>query len=280
MLINLQLFADSFYMPWWPHWLSDLALEHGAVIISPNYRLLPEATTPEVFEDVEDVWNWVHSPDLKKLLAAHTTPTELDLSRLLTTGESAGGLLSVSLALSHPSEIRAATASYPCADFASKEFSEPRSRPPFGQHTPKEELDKALAEAQSAKAQSSITELERLGLVIATVEYGVLSDIYKRGINDEQQLYKYYPMKRLERDDVRIPNGGIAVIHGRSDSVVPLGNSERFIKRAREVTAGQPGNEKLVFTARDGEHGFDAEVRYEEQWLRDAFTTAVKAWME
>ncbi|EFY85816.1 hypothetical protein MAC_08128 [Metarhizium acridum CQMa 102] len=53
--------GDSLYLPFYPQWLTDLALAHGAIIISPNYRLLPEATTPQIFQDMADFWTYIHS---------------------------------------------------------------------------------------------------------------------------------------------------------------------------------------------------------------------------
>ena len=61
-------------------------------------------------------------------------------------------------------------------------------------------------------------------------------------------------MMRLELPSFKIPQGGIAVIHGRQDSVVPLGDVEKFVARANEVTKALPGNEKVILTMQHGEH--------------------------
>lgn len=266
-------------MDFWPHWLSDLALAHNAIIISPNYRLMPEGTSAQIYEDVEDFWSWLHSPSLAKLLAAHSPPTEVDLDRILTAGESAGGLLSVYLALSHPTDIRAATAAYPAVDLGSDDYRLPRASPCFGNHVPESAIQAEESAAKIGTAESSITKESRLVYMLAALEHGALHEVYERGAEGVPREV-LYPMVKLEEPGLKIPVGGIAVIQGRQDSVVPVGGVEKFVEKAREVTRGKAGNEGVVLTVRDGEHGFDAGVRYSEEWLRDTVKFAVDAWMK
>jgi acetyl esterase/lipase len=264
-------------MDFWPQWLTDLAIETNAIILSPNYRLLPSATSTQIYEDVEDFWAWVHSPALADLLAAHGA--EADLARILSAGESAGGLLSIALALAHP-EIRACTAAYPCVDLAAEAFNAPREVLPFGISQDKGLIEKTIEDVLKAGVvESSIEEHERLVFMLALVQHGALGELYERGAGGEGREVRY-PAVRIEGVGARIPVGGIAIIHGRGDSVVPVGESERFVGRAKEIFKGVPGGDRIVLTIRDGEHGFDAGVRYEEDWLKDTFKGAVDAWLE
>lgn len=267
-------------MDYWPQWLSDMALQHGAVIVSPNYRLLPEATTPEIYEDIGDFWAWVRSAIMTDLLATHTTPTELDLSRILTAGESAGGLLSISLALAHPHEIRAATAAYPMIDLGANDFSTPREHAPMGLHTPEHIYKDALAKLELGTPESSITSFARVGFMLAAIEHGHLGGLYHRGTEEPLRRKLWYPLERLEQPDISIPPGGIAILHGRQDSVVPLHSIQKFVDRARQVTNGFPGRDGLILTVRDGDHGFDGDARFEDEWLQDALQIAVQTWLE
>ncbi|KAJ6133063.1 hypothetical protein N7471_008278 [Penicillium samsonianum] len=57
-------------------------------------------------------------------------------------------------------------------------------------------------------------------------------------------------------------------------------NCRKFIVRMRPVLEGRTSGDNIVFTIRDGEHGFDGDVRYEETWLQDSFTVAVGTWVE
>jgi hypothetical protein len=90
---QLKSRGDSICAEWFPQWLLELAEAHNAVIISPNYRFLPEATGVEILEDVDDFWTWLHSDKLTALLGPQSI--ELDFARVLAAGDSAGGLLSI-----------------------------------------------------------------------------------------------------------------------------------------------------------------------------------------
>lgn len=274
------MMGDSLYMDWWPHWVFDLALQKNAIIISPNYRLLPEATSADIYADLDDFWTWLRSPDLANLLANHKTPTELDLERVFVTGESAGGLLGLYLTLAHPEEIRAASFAYPGLALDADSFTKPRENPPFGAHFPESMVKENFKAAVLGTSKSSITSQESLAFMLGAIQHGYLSKYYQRGAEGVAPEV-LYPMARLESPDFKIPRGGIAVLHGRQDSVVPLADVELFVQRANEVLKARSGEEGgVTLTVRDGEHGFDAPVRLEEVWLQDALRKAINVWLE
>ncbi|OJJ06030.1 hypothetical protein ASPVEDRAFT_199612 [Aspergillus versicolor CBS 583.65] len=305
------ILGDSLYPGFWSQWLSDLALRHNAVIISPNYRLLPQATGLDIYNDIEDFWTWLKSPTspIHGLLAAHSNPTELDLSRILLAGESAGGLLSINTALGHAPDVRAATALYPCVDLSlsSADFSKPRpdSLLPFGQRTPVSVVEEYLASLDTNKPVSSTDTPSYVPLMLAVIEHGIIGEWYTRGLDkvSSEAGRVLFPIQRLDDPGVTIPRGGITIVQGRQDSVVPPHHSVPFVERAREVAsstsgaqagAGKTGmsaaggemansqqNGKVALVFRDGEHGFDAEERYEDGgWVKEALGAAVEAWLE
>lgn len=272
--------GDSLYMDWWPQWVSDLALQKNAIIISPNYRLLPEATSADIYADLDDFWTWLRSPALDSLLANHTKPSKLDLDRIFVTGESAGGLISLYLTLAHPEEIRAASAAYPGLALDADAFTKERESPPFGAHVPISVVEENFKSAVLGTSKSSITSLESLTFMLGAIQHGYLAKFYQRdaeGVAPEV----LYPMARLEQPDFKIPRGGIVVLHGRQDSVVPLGDVEKFVERANEVLKARSGEEGgVTLTVREGEHGFDGPARLEEEWLQDAMGKAISVWLE
>ncbi|KAE8161558.1 Alpha/Beta hydrolase protein [Aspergillus tamarii] len=272
--------CDSLFMDFFPHWASDLALKYGAVIVSPNYRLMPESTSSEIYDDVDDFWKWLHSPALTDLLANHTTATEIDLTRILTTGDSAGGLLSLYLALTYPSQIRASTAGYPWVNPSSAGFQAPRTTLPFGVHTPESVIDDTVAAAASGQIVSSDRSPARLAFMLAAVEHGRLAGFYENQAEGSSRRELFYPAKKLEEPGMSIPRGGIAIWHGRQDTVVPLEDVEQFMVRLLEATKGLPSGGKVVLALRDGDHGFDMDNRYEDEWLQNALKLAVDAWLE
>ncbi|KAL3432674.1 Alpha/Beta hydrolase protein [Aspergillus tetrazonus] len=273
--------GDSLYMDWFPYWLSDLALEHEAVIVSANYRLMPQATGLDIYDDIKDFWAWLQSSAVEDILATYTTPTEIDLAHILVTGESAGGLLSINSALQLANShfvgfpVRAAIGMYPTVDMNSTDFTEPRTTPPFGQHFDESIISAILDTAPDGPITSTFGDY--LPLMLAAIEYGYLGDWYARDSHHSETLY---PLKQLKKG-VQIPKGGITIIQGLNDTVVPPHHSEPFITRLAKVTAGQPGNDKIQFITHEGEHGFDGDLRYnEEAWLQEALRPAVEAWLD
>ncbi|KAL4882512.1 Alpha/Beta hydrolase protein [Aspergillus karnatakaensis] len=266
--------ADSLYMDWFPYWLSDLALEQEAVIISANYRLLPRSTSPEIYSDLQDFYKWLRSPSLEEVLASHSNPTELDLGHLLVTGESAGGLLSIQSALSHPHDIKASIAMYPMVDLKSPDFTEPRSIPPFGVHS-EESLVAELLSTLPDEPYSS-TSAEYLPLMLAAFEYGHVGDWYSQGVNETCHTVGLYPLQHIERKGQQIPKGGFTIIQGLNDTVVPAHHAVPFVKRAREIFKGS----QIQYITREGEHGFDGNLRLKENgWLQRALGPVVEAWL-
>ncbi|KAK5022255.1 hypothetical protein LTS07_010131 [Exophiala sideris] len=91
--------GDSLFPDWFPKWQAELALAHGAIIVSPNYRLLPESNGLDIHQDIEDFWAWLHS-DLQNMIHLSFPHIHSDLSRILTAGESAGKIESLLALLS------------------------------------------------------------------------------------------------------------------------------------------------------------------------------------
>ncbi|KAL4819917.1 Alpha/Beta hydrolase protein [Aspergillus spinulosporus] len=241
--------ADPIFADFWPQWLTDLALRHSAIIVSPNYRLMPQAMGLDIYDDIEDFWTWLRSPALQELLAKHKTPTQLDLDRILLAGESAGGLPTINASLTHASEARAALAMYPSLDPSSPDYTQPRTDLlPFGQNLPESLIEDVLGPVRDGGPVSSLVGPKYLPAMCAAIQYGRLGDWYAR-----------------EERDVRVPVSGITIIQGKQDSVVPAHHSVPFVERAREVLKGKPGAERISLALKDGEHGFDSEVRYEDQ---------------
>lgn len=71
-------------------WLFDLALQESAIMVSGDYRLIPEANGLDILEDIDDLYEWA----IKELPAIVSDKTNkqstADLNRILITGGSAG----------------------------------------------------------------------------------------------------------------------------------------------------------------------------------------------
>lgn len=86
-----QVTGSSLFPAWFSKWILDFAEEHGAVIVSPNYRLLPEVKGRDIMHDMANFWTWLQTDGPERHLASvgwyHVA---LNLSQTLLAGESAG----------------------------------------------------------------------------------------------------------------------------------------------------------------------------------------------
>lgn len=69
--------------------LVHFAESKGAIIVSPNYRLLPEATGKDIVEDLSNFYGWMKT-SLPKEVSKMSSGVEANLSNILVAGESAG----------------------------------------------------------------------------------------------------------------------------------------------------------------------------------------------
>jgi acetyl esterase/lipase len=263
-----QVTGTSLFNDWFPAWLLQLASRHSAIIVSPNYRLMPEATGLDILDDLEDFWTWLHST-LPTFLSQQTAPIEPDLTRIITAGESAGGWLSVMLGLSHPDAIRAVTASYPMLDLHSRYYAEAYHKQLFDMpQFPPNTIPDFLSQLEPGAVTSSVPEVfSRAPVMFSMIQQGRYLDFLGKD-------RKLYPIDRLEDGD-RLPSGGLVVTHGRDDSAVPAEGSEVFVNKVREV---QPGLD-VVLEIQPGEHGFDGATTLEDGWIANGLKGAVGAWL-
>src|SRR5262245_23860173 len=74
-----------------PRPLLDLCKKEGFVLVSFDYRLAPEVKLPAIIEDVEDAFRWLRERGPKLL--------HIDPDRVVVTGGSAGGYLTLTAGL-------------------------------------------------------------------------------------------------------------------------------------------------------------------------------------
>jgi acetyl esterase/lipase len=70
-----------------PKNLAELARASNFVLISIDYRLAPEVQLPAIIEDLKDAFRWIHGEAKERF--------QLDTARLVVTGGSAGGYLTM-----------------------------------------------------------------------------------------------------------------------------------------------------------------------------------------
>ncbi|KAK9365607.1 Alpha/Beta hydrolase [Lipomyces kononenkoae] len=276
--------GDALFPDWFPNWVLDLAYRHAAIIVSPNYRLIPEATGLQILDDIEDFWKWLHSPALTGLLSNQSSLSntlELDLGRIITAGESAGGLLSIQTALSHPDEIRACTAAYPVVDIEDRYFSAAFEKVILGApQFPESIVTDHVENMVPGSVVSSSIPPARIPLMLGIVQQGRLLEFYMREATSDEDVKRLLPMRRIEDADAKLPAGGLFINHGAQDTAVPLEGSEKFVAKIRTLMKGKQGADNVTLTIQDGDHGYDTQTTLDEDWVQDGLKAVVSAWLE
>jgi acetyl esterase/lipase len=90
----IQITGSSLFPAWFSKWILDFADEHDAIILSPNYRLLPEVKGKDIIQDMANFWTWVQSGGPGRHLAsAGRSSVAMNLAQTLLVGESAGKII-------------------------------------------------------------------------------------------------------------------------------------------------------------------------------------------
>lgn len=72
----------AFFQPW----LQEYAKIHSAVVVSADYRLMPEHNGLDMMEDLKDLWHWIFN-ELQSFVG---DKADLDMDKILIEGDSAG----------------------------------------------------------------------------------------------------------------------------------------------------------------------------------------------
>ncbi|GLB07882.1 hypothetical protein AtubIFM57258_003250 [Aspergillus tubingensis] len=268
--------GSSLYPPWFSNWILDYAIQNGAIIVSPNYRLLPEASGEDILEDIYDFWTWLQGDSLSHAVKDAGYPhIKLATDKTLIVGESAGGYLAMQLALTYPSEIRAVIGAYPILDpkarFYTETYQKPILRVP---NMPNDIIEQHLASMRASQPGRIVTAAEspeRLKLAFAVFQNGRLLEFLG------SQNPELFPIERVERLAAvgRLKLPPLFIFHGEQDSAVPAAGTRRFAELLHEK--GNAGQVNMYI--QDGDHGFDFDATLQTPWLRNGLEMISKAWM-
>jgi len=256
---------------WVPKWVKEEAARRDWIMISPNYRLMPESTCLDIIEDYEDVFKWIKD-ELPKVLSF---PVNND--NILVTGPSAGGFLTILLCSLFP--VKAGLAMFPMAD---------ASGPPYtkGKVELYDLTDEEVARTiTNMKARKGIVvtgyhpekhtngEYDKSGVRAMFCASSLKADLFPDhmsgidGLRDQilekgeesipEDVKKCFPLCRPFVKAKNFPP--IAFVHGKDDDRTPIEESYRLEERVKE--AGTP----YKFIEFDSAaHGFDKDLSESE----------------
>ncbi|KAI5197009.1 alpha/beta-hydrolase [Aureobasidium subglaciale] len=260
------------YEPWFPKWTIDLAALHNAIIVCPDYRLLPESSGLDILSDLCNFYTWLHTHLTSFLRTAFPlqTPTP-DLANILVTGESAGGYMAVQSALLGETKgVKAVIAHYPMIDLKAAWYSKSGQKVIWGQSPPPEYpkgwLDEQLEAAKSAEAVTHrIPKETELDLFVALLLQGRYTEL----LGTDSRLYPLENLERMKGQGGKLPP--MWVFHGDKDTIIPVDGTLKFLQETKGKVQGR--------VVKGQEHGFDNDqVGLDEDWVVEGRQWLKKYW--
>ncbi|WZH48274.1 Alpha/Beta hydrolase protein [Fusarium acuminatum] len=269
--------GHALFAPFFARWVDKLALKNNAIIISPDYRLLPSANgLQDILEDVEDGWRWTKA-QLPGILENKFPGISMDLSHTLLVGGSAGGYCATQLALSHPDDFQSLGVVYPLIDIDDRIYTEgPRSDEPTILRMPLEEFpskeDILAWIEEKRKVPETRAGFERTPYAAAAAQRGLFAShlLDNKGLNSAE----FRPIKRIEAG-ARLPKK-TWIMHGSDDSTVPIRASYKLV----ELISQKLPEVTVRFDAVPGEdHGFDFDEKRWESFEDEALGFITEPWL-
>jgi acetyl esterase/lipase len=250
-------------------WALDYCIQHNAIWVAPDYRLLPESNGLEIMSDLSDFWTWLHK-DLKGYLRSLGTSITPNLNKVMAYGESAGGYLAVQSALTQPDLVKAVIAAFPMLECDAPWYSEKApGKSPFGApEVSKTFLDKHMADLPKGTIATAGYPPARIPLALVSIQQGIFSEM----LGSDDSLY---PLRVLEktRADETLPF--LFIFHGTDDRAVPWDGTKKFANMWREKF----GEESIHSHFASGDHGYGDQDALNSDWLQKGLAGVTKAWL-
>lgn len=217
-------------------------VDAGFTVVSPDYRLAPEASLEVVVEDVTDAYSWVTT------VAPGLLGT--DTSRVIVVGHSAGGYLAQLVGFRVQPRPRAVVSFYGYGDLADPEFTQPDSFYARQAPIPMEEVAEAVGDrVLTGVAFVDPSGVPRWRYYMRCRQLGIwLREVSGHDpIAEADWFASYAPI--LNIDEGYPPT---LLIHGTEDTDVPYGQSVRMAE-----ALGRHGVEHELITMSGSGHAFD-----------------------
>ncbi|KAE8423109.1 putative polyketide synthase [Aspergillus pseudocaelatus] len=260
------------YEPWYADWLLEMALSKGAIIVSPDFRLLPEASPLEVLDDIHCFWEWLHQEAAADAMSWVDCPVNLDLGQIALHGESSGGWLAVQSCLRYPeARIKCVITSSASLDSQIPYLTIPgpksiMGQPPIPARQAELTIRKYIRGIVPGAIRTATEPTESWHLFICMIQQGYYSRMFNTPHHEDLDI-----MKAVSGIDDICP---IWLMHGTEDTLVPSECSSNFAYKMKKLKPDVP----VLLTLRPGEHGFDKACSMQEEWIEEGISFVGKYW--
>jgi acetyl esterase/lipase len=224
-----------------PRDLLDLCRTEGFVLVSLDYRLAPEVKLPAIIEDVQDAFRWLREKGPNLL--------HIDPDRMVVTGGSAGGYLTMMTGICVKPHPRALVAYWGYGDVDGDWYTKPsafyRQRVPL---VTKEQAYQAVGRGVLTGTEGSNPEQRARSQFYLYLRQNGLWTKVVTGFDPEtqrRQLDPYCPVRNITAE-----YPPILMIHGTADDDVPY---ELSAAMAAELARQKVSHE--LITVRGAGHG-------------------------
>ncbi|KAI1333950.1 putative polyketide synthase [Xylariaceae sp. FL0016] len=262
--------GNRLYEPWWPGWLLDFAVSRNAIVVAPDYRLLPEATGADMVDDLHAFWIWMLE-QLPGIAQRESWALRPDFGHILCAGHSAGGTLALLSALERPdADVKAVLSLYGPMDDSVPELKMARPRKILGSWPPPPRQAEATIRSYIQRTRGTVRTdgdpVEMWELVTCILQQGRLPRMMSQRPDPRLDVILAITKRKT------LPP--IWLIHGENDSIVPLDCSTEFVRRINDIVPDAP----LMLSIRPGEHNFDASLGVHEPWIAEGCDFLLKHW--
>ncbi|KAH7079124.1 Alpha/Beta hydrolase protein, partial [Paraphoma chrysanthemicola] len=258
-----QSTGTAAYTDWFSGFFVPFFHRNSAVCVLPNYRLIPEHNGDDILDDIADFWTWFRE-SLPAYLSSNEPALEADFSKVLVSGESAGGWCALQSVLTLPElTFRACFVQYPVTNA----FPVSPDHKPFGEPIPpKEELEQFLASIEPGTILSGVTPPARDSVSMMLRAHGRWGEVFGEGKH-------LMPDTRVEDAKFLAPT---YILHGEDDTIVPVKWTHAFVEKAKKAVP----EARIRLVTPPGDHGFDESLYEEDEpWLRELLRDIEKDWI-
>jgi len=201
-----------------PKNLLDLCRMEGYALISIDYRLAPEVKLPEIIADVEDCFAWIRKEGPK---------LHIDPERMVITGGSAGGYLTLTMGARLKHKPRALVAYWGYGDVDGEWYTKPSEH--YRKTVPliaKDEAYKALRKTPLTGSEPGFDGKARGQLYLYFRQNGLWTkEVTGFDPTEKSKLDPYCPVRNVTKD-----YPPTMLVHGTEDTDVPYELSANMAK--------------------------------------------------